>query len=150
MDYTIRIAEPNDVNEIINLCAEHAEYEKAEHSKEGKAEKLAAFLFAPNPRFHCLLVEKNQVILGYATYAFEFSTWDADLYTNMDCLYLRPQYRGHGIGEALVEEIVKQSRLKGIEQVQWHTPTFNVRAIKFYHRIGASSRDKVRFYLPVH
>lgn len=149
MNYKIRIARVTDVAEIINLCAEHAEYEQAEYSRAGKAEKLAAFLFSTAPRFHCLIAENDNVILGYATYAFEFSTWDADLYTNMDCLYLRPEYRGFGIGEVLIREIEKQSRLQKVEQIQWHTPTFNVRAIKFYHRMGASSKEKVRFYLPV-
>lgn len=148
MNYKIRIATPADVEEIINLCAEHAAYEQADYIREGKAEKLASFLFSKVPRFHCLIVENGRAILGYATYSFEFSTWDADLYTHMDCLYLRPEYRGSGIGEALIREIEEQSRLQKTDHIQWQTPTFNVRAIKFYHRIGAFSKEKVRFYLP--
>ncbi len=147
MKYIIRKAIPTDITEIINLCAEHAEYERADYLREGKAEALAAFLFTEQPRLFCLIAENESGILGYATYTFDVSTWDAVFFTYMDCLYLRPDFRGAGIGQALVEEIEKQSRLKGVKLIQWHTPSFNERAIKFYHRIGAASKEKVRFYL---
>jgi ribosomal protein S18 acetylase RimI-like enzyme len=147
MNYIIRKAIPADIPEIIQLCAEHSEYERADYSSAGKTEKLASFLFSDKPSFFCLIAERNSKILGYATYMFEFSTWDAAYY--MDCLYLRPEYRSAGIGQALVEEIEKHSKQEGLEMVQWHTPSFNERAIKFYHRIGATSKEKVRFYLTV-
>lgn len=51
MQYTIRPAIPNDIDEIINLCSEHAEYERAEYDAFGKKEKLHAFLFSNQPRF---------------------------------------------------------------------------------------------------
>lgn len=146
MNYTIRNARPDDIPEIIHLCAEHSAYEQASYSSKGKAEKMKAYLFSPASRLHCLLAESEGKVAGYATYLFDFSTWDADFFTYMDCLYLRPEYRGFGIGEALVKKIEAHSRQQGIEQIQWHTPTFNVRAIKFYHRIGASSKEKTRFY----
>jgi len=146
MNYTIRKAEKKDITEIIALCGEHAEYEQAHFSPEGKAKNLSAFLFSDKPRLHCLIVEQNNQITGYATYMFEFSTWDAGFYTHMDCLYLRPDFRGFGIGEALVHEIAKHSKRKGIEQMQWHTPQFNTRAVKFYRRIGAQFKEKIRFY----
>lgn len=147
MNYTIRKAIPADITEIIELCAEHADYEQASYSSEGKTEKLATFLFAENPRLYCLIAENEGKVIGYATYMFEFSTWDADFYTHMDCLYLRPHARGFGVGEALVKEIARQSQLHNIKMMQWQTPVFNERAIKFYHRIGASSKEKLRLYI---
>jgi GNAT superfamily N-acetyltransferase len=147
MNYTIRKAIPADIAEIINLCGEHAEYEKAEYSSEGKAEKLSAFLFAENPRVHCLIAENENGIVGYATYMLEFSTWDADFYVHMDCLYLRDFARGFGIGEALIEEIARYANANECNQIQWQTPVFNERAIKFYYRIGATSKQKLRLYV---
>jgi ribosomal protein S18 acetylase RimI-like enzyme len=149
MHYTLRNAKPSDIEELINLCAEHAEYEKASYSREGKAEKLAAHLFSPTTTLSCLIAEQDNKILGYATYLVEYSTWDADFFVYMDCLYLREACRGFGIGEALVKKIEEQARLKNIKQIQWHTPVFNVRAIHFYRRIGADSKEKVRFYYPI-
>ena len=147
MEYNIRKALPSDIDEIIVLCAEHSEYEKASYSSEGKAEKLASFLFNDHPRIFCLLAESGKEILGFATYLFEFSTWDAAFYTHMDCLYLRPHARGFGMGEQLIKEIAKATKQNGCKQIQWQTPVFNERAIRFYHRIGATSKEKLRLYV---
>ncbi len=143
----IRPAEPDDIQEIIRLCGEHAEYEQASYSPDGKAEKLAGFLFSETPRLYCLIAQKADEIVGYATYMQEFSTWDASLFIHLDCLFVRPQARSLGIGEDLVRAIVEHAQRLGCEQIQWQTPEWNERAIKFYHRIGATSKPKLRMYL---
>ena len=147
MEYKIRNAKPEDITEIIELCSEHALFGKCEFEREGKAEKLTTFLFSEKPAIYCLIAENNQEILGYATYSYEFSTWNADFYTHMDCLYLRPQARNYGIGKKLVDEIVRITKLNGYQEIQWQTPEFNKKAIKFYQRIGATYKEKYRFNL---
>lgn len=148
MTVCIRQARPEDTDEIIRLCREHAEFEKAEYCVAGKAEKLAAFLFSDTPRLYCLLVEGDDgCILGYATFMPEFSTWDAECYLHMDCLYLRPQARNQGIGRQLVKAIARRALEMGCRQIQWQTPSFNERALKFYFRIGATAKEKVRLFL---
>lgn len=147
MQYKIRTALPQDIHEIIILCAEHAAYEKAAYIPEAKAEKLAVIFFSEKPKAFCLIVEMGSKIIGYATYSFEFSTWDAEYYLHMDCLYLRDEYRGQGIGEALMKEIAKAAKENHCSVMQWQTPVFNTRAIKFYYKIGATSREKLRLYL---
>jgi ribosomal protein S18 acetylase RimI-like enzyme len=149
MDYLIRKVEPEDMPEIINLCAEHAEYELAPYSSRGKAKKLTSLLFAESANIFCLVATDKTKILGYATYMSELSTWDAVFYTHMDCLYLRPHARGFGIGEALIKEIARQSKANNCKSIQWQTPISNKRAIKFYHRLGATSKVKLRLYLSV-
>lgn len=147
MNYTIRVAKPSDIAEIIQLCAEHAAYEKAAYSPNGKSDKLAHYLFSDTPRLYCIIAEIENKIVGYATYMFEFSTWDASLYVHMDCLFLRESYRGFGIGEALVDKIKAEAKQNNCSLIQWQTPVFNERAIKFYYRIGATSKEKLRMYL---
>lgn len=147
MNYQIRKAIASDINEIILLCAEHAEYEQANYSAEGKAEKLAAFLFGEKPRLFCLIAEIEGKIVGYSTYMLEFSTWDAGFYVHLDCLFLREFARGFGIGEALMKEVAAQAKAHDCEIIQWQTPVFNEKAIKFYYRIGGTSKEKIRFYL---
>lgn len=148
MKYKIRQAEPEDIIEIIRLCAEHAEFEASEYSPEGKAEELERHLFKRQPRIYCLLAESmTGQILGYATFMKEFSTWDAGFYVHMDCLFLRPNARNLGIGEHLINEIAKASLKLNCKQIQWQTPASNDRAIRFYYRMGATSRQKVRLYL---
>ncbi|HEX9151964.1 MAG TPA: GNAT family N-acetyltransferase, partial [Flavobacterium sp.] len=95
----------------------------------------------------CLVAEKNKTIVGYAAYTFDFSTWDAASFMYLDCLYLEENFRGFGIGEAILEQLKQIAADKKCINIQWHTPKFNERAIKFYNRIGGNGKDKVRFFL---
>ena len=143
---TIRFAKKADMPELILLCEQHAIYEKSTYNRENKAKDLATHLFAKTPSLYCLVVEKEGKLIGYATYMKQFSTWDADFYVYMDCLFLNDQSRGFGIGEQLMDKIKVEAKKMNAHLVQWQTPDFNTRAIKFYKRIGAVSKFKERFY----
>jgi len=147
MKYLIRDCQPTDVNALVDLCQKHSEYERAVFNPIGKEEKLQKALFDDHPKLFCLVVEVNEKIIGYASYTFDFSTWDASTFMYMDCLYLKEDTRGFGIGEALIEKLTQIAKDKNCINIQWQTPDFNERAIKFYRRIGATGKDKVRFFL---
>lgn len=147
MKFFIRKAIERDIDAIIDLCVEHAEYEKAVYDQTNKAEKLSKMLFKDNPHLQCKVAEVDNKIVGYATFSRECSTWNADYYVHMDCLYLKEENRGFGIGEALINEIVAYAKQINALHIEWQTPTFNYRAIKFYLRIGATAKEKQRFTL---
>ncbi len=46
-----------------------------------------------------------------------------------------------------MKRVVEEARSMGCEGIQWQTPIFNTRAMKFYERLGATANDKRRFYL---
>lgn len=48
-----------------------------------------------------------------------------------------------------MKRVVEETRSMGCEGIQWQTPIFNTRAMKFYERHGATANDKRRFYLAV-
>jgi GNAT superfamily N-acetyltransferase len=84
-------------------------------------------------------------LVGYATATQEFSTWDAACFLHMDCLYLREEARGLGLARQLVMEIASLAYRLGCVNVQWQTPVWNERAIRFYQRLGGEGKEKVRF-----
>jgi GNAT superfamily N-acetyltransferase len=149
MNYKIRFAEPKDITEIIELCALHAAYEKAEYTTENKAENLAKSLFTPNAPVLCCVVEIENKIIGYTTFMQAYSTWDANFYVHMDCLFIKDDYRNLGIGEALINKIKEYAKENDIYLMQWQTPIFNERAIKFYYRIGCTAKEKLRLFLKI-
>ncbi len=149
MQYKIIKPTEDKIDSIINLCAAHAVFEESEYDRKNKAQQLSKDLFGENTKLYCLVVEYNDTYVGYITWMKQYSTWDAKEYLYMDCLYLDDGYRGHGIGEALVNQMKDFGRRQNIDLVQWHTPDFNVRAIKFYKRIGATSKSKERFFLTI-
>jgi len=147
MEYSIRNCKITDLPKLVILCQKHAEFEKADYAPEGKEENLKKALFGENPQLYCLVVAVKETIVGYASYTFDFSTWDASTFLYMDCLFLDEETRGFGIGELLIEKLKEIGKQKNCVNIQWQTPQFNERAIKFYNRIGAKGKDKVRFTL---
>lgn len=144
----IRPLELRDLDELVELCAEHALYEKADYDRTGKRERLAELLLGATPRAHCLVAEddppKSQLI-GYATWSREFSTWGACEYLHMDCLYFRPGQRGKGLGKRMLDVLAETCRREGLDHLEWQTPVWNEGAVRFYRREGAMAKEKLRF-----
>ncbi|MCY0934063.1 GNAT family N-acetyltransferase [Streptomyces sp. H34-S4] len=67
----------------------------------------------------------------------------------MDCLYLTEEARGHGLGAALMDEVAALARGLGLGHVEWQTPDWNEGAIRFYDRLRATGKPKLRYALPV-
>ena len=145
----IRFAQNKDLEELVHLCNLHAIFEKADYDTEQKDELLSKHLFSDNPTLFCLVVEKANSLSGYATYMKQFSTWDADYYIYMDCLFITEEARGFGIGEKLIDRIKEEARKLDCSLIQWQTPIFNKRAMKFYERIGGLGKSKERYFLEI-
>ena len=146
-DILIRKIQKQEIKELINLCALHAKYENASYDKTGKEEKLHLALFKEDSNITCFVAIQNEEILAYATAILEFSTWDADYYLHMDCLYIKESHRGKGLGENFMSKIKEHAKELGCNHIEWQTPSNNYKAIKFYEKMGAKNKDKKRFSL---
>ena len=144
-NYVIRAPIHSDLDALVLLCEEHAAYEGMVYEKSGKAQGLKVHLFNGSPSFHCLVVELDQELVGYATFAKQFSTWHACYYLYLDCLYLRSNVRGRGVGETVMKCIREYASTHNLSHVEWQTPIDNKAAIYFYQRLGAISQSKIRF-----
>lgn len=143
----IRLVQLQDLPQLLDLCAAHAAYEKCSYDPEGKQERLAKDLFSDAPKLYCLVVEYEGLLIGYATYMAQYATWDAQEYLYMDCLYLTESSRGYGIGVKIIKKLTDEAKRLGCSHIQWQTPDFNTGAIRFYSRIGGTSKSKERFFL---
>ncbi|MFJ1702325.1 GNAT family N-acetyltransferase [Kitasatospora sp. NPDC088346] len=147
----VRPAVRADLPGVVVLAAEHAAYERAPAPADGLAELLAGELFErAEPRLSCLVAElPGGALAGYATCTEEFGTWQGRPYLHLDCLYLRDEHRGLGLGARLVDAVLAEARARGLDEVQWNTPAWNEGAIRFYDRLGAARKEKQRYSLAV-
>ncbi len=145
-NYKIRFIRQDDLEQFITLCELHAQYEKAEYSAAGKLEKLQKVFFSDSPKLFGLVVESGSELKGFATYMTQYSTWNAEEYVYLDCLFLVEEIRAKGIGKNLMTRVKQEAKRLGCTLIQWQTPDFNEGAIRFYKRLGAKSKDKKRFY----
>lgn len=145
----VRRAVRADLAGVAALAAEHARYEKAAPPAPDLARRLESALFgAEPPRLMCLVAEAaDGTLAGYATCTVEFSTWQGREYVHMDCLYLQEAQRGQGWGARLLDAVVAEAVALGLGEVQWNTPAWNEGAIRFYDRLGAVGKEKMRYTL---
>jgi ribosomal protein S18 acetylase RimI-like enzyme len=149
MDYIIRKLEEKDLATLVELCKNHAEYEQATYKSIGKEKQLKNAIFSENPKLYCCVIDSGTELVGYFSYTFDFSTWDAQTFLYLDCLYLEPTFRGLRIGEIVFYKLKEIAKLNDCINIQWHTPIFNDRAIKFYNRIGGTGKNKIRFFIDI-
>lgn len=141
---TVRIAEKRDFEAIKRLVKAHAIFEKANTLSDNNLNRLKNYIFNTDV-VECLVVELNNEIVGYATFIKQFSTWNANYYIYLDCLYLNEKTRGKGIGTQIMDKIKTYSKSINCSEIQWQTPSFNKKAIGFYNKLGAESKTKERF-----
>lgn len=146
---TIRPVKEDELDQLVSLCQAHAQFEGADYTTKGKLAALEYQLFRETPFLQCLVVTVEDTLVGYATFMKQFSTWEAQSYLYMDCLYLHSTARNQGLGKKLLEQVVDYAKIEQCTELQWQTPAQNERAIKFYLREGASVKTKARCFLPL-
>lgn len=129
----IRKADAADLEAVYELIKELAIFENAPNEPSNSLKKFVEEGTAKQPRFHVLVAEKNNEILGIALYYYGYSTWKgAMLY--LDDLVVKEKYRNNGIGKQLLDELIKIAKEERINQMRWHVLDWNENAINFYKK----------------
>lgn len=133
----IRPAAPADVPAILQLIKELAEYERAPYAVEATEALLRNALFCAEPRVHVQMVEQDGEPVGFALWFVSFSAWLGRHGIYLEDLYVKPAYRGHGHGIALLAELARICVERGYGRLEWWVLDWNEPAIGFYRSIGA-------------
>lgn len=142
----VRAVGPGDLDLLMPLIQAHVAYEGDTWREHGQRDRLREALFAPKPRLFGFLVWQAERAVGYATASLEYSTWQARDYLHMDCLYLIEAVRGQGLGGQLFHRLEQLARKLGCDLIQWQTPVSNLLGQRFYGKLGAVSKPKLRYY----
>jgi GNAT superfamily N-acetyltransferase len=142
MALSIHRARPDESGLIFSLICELAEYEKLSHEVEATEAGIAAALFDENPRLFCEIAEWNGEAVGFAVWFFNFSTFSGRLGIYLEDLFVRPAFRGRGIGKALLAHLAKLCVENGWSRLQWSVLDWNTPSIDFYKTLGAQMMDE--------
>ncbi len=74
-------------------------------------------------------------LLGITHYLFQPSIWSADVCYLQD-LFVDEAARGHGLAQALIEQVAQVARARGAPKLYWLTHTTNARARGLYDRVA--------------
>ena len=137
-DFSLRAAERRDVDAIVALIRGLAEFEKLTHLLEVTADKLAVHLFGPKPVVEAIVAERSGRVVGFALFFVSFSTFLAKPGLWLEDLFVEPEQRGSGIGQALLEHLARVAAQRGYGRFEWSVLDWNSGAIRFYERMGAT------------
>lgn len=137
-DYLLRAAEPRDVNAIVGLIRELAEFEKLAHLLQVTPETLHPHLFGERPVVEAQVAQLDGEVVGFALFFTNFSTFLSKPGLYLEDLYVRPALRGRGIGEALLSRLAAIAVERGYGRFEWSVLDWNSNAIRFYEKMGAT------------
>ena len=148
-DIKVQSIEPGHLDALLELCREHAAYEKADFRDNGQVERWRSAMFSERPVLHGWMATDGGEPCGFMTVTIDFATWSAERFAYMDCLYLQEPYRGMGIGRMFLERLREFSAAHGCGWAEWQTPVDNELGVGFYQRMGAGAKTKFRFHYDV-
>lgn len=141
-EITMREATEYDVPLILQFIRELADYEKLLHAVEATEDALRESLFGARPAAEVLLAYDGDAPAGFALFFHNFSTFVGRPGLYLEDLYVKPQFRGRGIGKTLFRELAKIAKHRHCGRMEWAVLDWNRPAISFYERLGARSVDE--------
>jgi GNAT superfamily N-acetyltransferase len=137
MSAVIRPARPDDCELIAILIGELAEYERLAHEAVATADDLRRDLFGERPYAEAVIAEVEGEPAGFALFFHNYSTFQGRPGLYLEDLFVRPAYRGRGLGRALLVHLARLALARGCGRMEWAVLDWNAPAIAFYESLGA-------------
>jgi GNAT superfamily N-acetyltransferase len=134
----LRGAEPRDLEAVVGLITELAEFEHLTHLLQVTPESLRPHLFGDKPVAECQVAEVDGRVVAFALFFTNFSTFLAKPGLYLEDLYVQPAYRRLGLGRALLERQGASAVERGYGRFEGCVLDWNENAIRFYERMGAT------------
>jgi GNAT superfamily N-acetyltransferase len=142
----IRPATEDDVPIILSLIRELAEYERLSHEVVATEGLLRESLFGERRGAEVLIACCKGAPAGFALFFHSFSTFLGRPGIYLEDLYVKPEFRGRGIGRALLAHLARLAKGRGCGRLEWAVLDWNEPAIKLYKSIGAVPMDEWTVY----
>lgn len=140
----VRSAQPADTEALFGLIQALAAYEKLSDAVTGSAELLRSHLFGDRPFAEALVAEARPIeggdatLVGLALFFYNYSTFLTKPGIYLEDLFVLPEYRGQGVGKALLQGTIERARAQNCGRVEWSVLDWNAPAIAFYEHMGAA------------
>ncbi|MCL2310363.1 MAG: GNAT family N-acetyltransferase [Proteobacteria bacterium] len=137
-DFTIAPAATRDVPDLVAMVRALAEYEKLQDQCISTEADFQHALFGPEREAEALIARVGDKPAGYALFCYNFSTFLARRGLWLEDLFVQPQYRGLGIGKAMLVRLARTAHERGYGRFEWAVLDWNISAIEFYKAMGAT------------
>jgi len=138
----LRPARHLDIPLILQFIQQLADYEKLSHEAVATEALLNEHLFGPVPSAEVLIAEWDKTPAGFALYFRTFSTFLGRPGLYLEDLYVKPEFRGQGIGRSLLTHLAQIAVARGYGRLDWAVLNWNDPAIRFYDSLGATPLEE--------
>ena len=139
-DLTFKIAERHDSPLILKYIKKLADYEKRLDEVIATESDIEKWVF-DEKQAEVIFAYLNDDVIGFALYFLSFSTYIGNVNMHLEDLFIDPEYRGKGYGQALLKELAKIVLNRGYGRFEWTCLSWNKPSIDFYLSIGAEQKD---------
>lgn len=143
--FNIRRALESECGLILNFIKELAEFEKLLHEVEATEEMIRKNIFEKRIA-EVIFAELNGEPVGFALFFHNFSTFVGKPGIYLEDLYVKPEYRGKGIGKGLLIYLARLAKERGCGRFEWAVLNWNEKAISFYRSLGAKPMNEWTVY----
>ena len=133
----IRPAGREDCPTVVELIRGLAEYEKLGHQMVASVAMLEAELFGEHPVIEAALAWEGPRAVGFALWFHNYSTFLGRRGLFLEDLYVLPDSRGRGHGQALLRYLARLAVARGCGRFEWNVLEWNAPAIRLYEGMGA-------------
>ena len=133
----LRTATETDVPAILELIEALAEYERLRDACVATEDRLRTTLFGASPKAEVILAESDGGVAGFALFCTNYSTFLARPGIWLEDLFVRPEFRGRGIGKMLLAHLARLAVERDCGRVEWAVLDWNTSSIGFYESLGA-------------
>jgi GNAT superfamily N-acetyltransferase len=146
-DHGLRIRDPKPGDEAAwrRLWSGYLIFYKVDVPEAVTAETWLRVL-DPDVPMLCRLAERDRTIVGFTISTLHPSTWTSGLNCYLEDLFVDPDARGHGVGRALIDDLLSLARKKGWSRLYRHTDAGNETARRLYDTYTQAD-DFVRYRL---
>ena len=137
MYHSIAPINEDDLDEVVALIQEFADFEDLSAYCEVTAERLRGAIFGENRFLEGLVARDGDTPIGYCLFFPNFSSFRGQRGFYLDDIYVTAPHRGSGLGQAMVREVAAIAAGRGYERIDFLVLDWNEPALAFYKKLGA-------------
>lgn len=134
----IRVIEKNDLEKVHYLMQKLAEFEGYSKKFCVTVDAISTAVFEQQ-NLGVLVACVNEEVEGVCVFYTLPFTYDLKPWIYLKELFVSNQHRSLGLGNALMRELIKTSKQRGVSKIRWEVLKTNLPAIEFYQGFGSKA-----------
>jgi len=142
----IKHATKDDLPIIYSFIKDLADHVNLSHEVAASAEDLEKHIFDKAGFVEVLIGYYESQPVSFIIFYPSFSTFIGKPGIHIEDFYIKPEFRGIGIGKAIFKYLSDLALSRNCGKIEWYATEWNENALRFYEKMGAQKLDKRKLF----